>query len=312
MAQPRFPARNLHDFVFPLNYLTQTGVVVPDVSDILAEVQGEYVSVFGFDMSTDPSTPQGVLITAEALARTQVVQNNAALANQINPNVAGGTFLDAIMALTGVQRTPQSQTVVTNVTVTGVVGTVVPEGSQAQTAAGDIFAADQAVTIPSGGSTQVNFASVEYGPIPCAGNALNAITGGGVLGWESVDNNPSSTPASITTLGKTTQSDQAARAYRNNTLAFQGLSLIEAVSAALYAVPGVASLTLQENVSAVTATINGISMVPHSIYACVEGGSNAAVAGALLEKQELRFCMERRDHTISGRTRQRSDIRGLV
>ena len=110
----------------PINYLTQTGIVVPDVSDILAEVQGEYVSVFGSDMSTDPSTPQGVLITAEALARTQVVQNNAALANQINPNVAGGTFLDAIMALTGVQRTPQSQTVVTNVTVTGVVGTVDP------------------------------------------------------------------------------------------------------------------------------------------------------------------------------------------
>ena len=135
----------------PFNYLTQTGVVVPDVSDILAEVQGEYVSIFGSDMSTDPSTPQGVLITAEALARTQVVQNNAALANQINPNVAGGTFLDEIMALTGVQRTPQSQTVVTNVTVTGV---VVPEGSQAQTAAGDIFAADQAVTIPSGGSTR--------------------------------------------------------------------------------------------------------------------------------------------------------------
>jgi uncharacterized phage protein gp47/JayE len=199
--------------VTPYQYLTANGTIVPDTSDILSEVQGEYTSVFGSDLNTDPSTPQGVLITAETLARAQVVQNNAALANQINPNIAGGTFLDAIMALTGVQRTAQTQTVVTNVTVTGVPGTVIPEGSRAQTAAGDLFASLEAVTLPSGGSTTVNFASVEYGPIPCAANALNAISAGGILGWETVDNNPSGTPASTTTLGATTQSDQAARAF---------------------------------------------------------------------------------------------------
>jgi hypothetical protein len=269
----------------PYNYINTTGVIVPDSSDILAEVQGEYVAVFGADMSTDPSTPQGVLITAEALARTQVVQNNAALANQINPNVAGGVFLDAIMALTGIQRTPQGQTVVTNVTLTGVVGTVIPAGSRAATAAGDLFSSLSAVTIPSSGSVMVNFASIEYGAIPCAANALNVIVNGGVLGWEGVDNNPSSTPASATTLGTTTQSDQAARAYRNNTLAFQGLSLAAAIMAALYATPGVTSLTFQENVAATTATINAISMLPHSVYACVEGGSDAAVAEALLENK---------------------------
>jgi uncharacterized phage protein gp47/JayE len=267
------------------NYLLTTGTVVPDVSDILAEVQQEYVAIFGSDLSLDPSTPQGVLITAEALARTQVVQNNAALANQINPNIAGGVFLDAIGLLTGIQRTPQSQTVVTNVTLAGVVGTVIPEGSQAQTSAGDAFASQATVTIPAGGSAQVDFASVEYGPIPCAANALNVIANGGVLGWESVVNNPSSTPASATALGASTQSDQAFRAYRSNTLGFQGLSLAAAITSALYAVPGVTSLTFQENVAATTATINSIAMVPHSVYACVEGGSNAAVAAALLENK---------------------------
>ena len=271
--------------VTPYQYLTANGTIVPDTSDILSEVQGEYTSVFGSDLNTDPSTPQGVLITAETLARAQVVQNNAALANQINPNIAGGTFLDAIMALTGVQRTAQTKTVISNVTIAGVAGTVIPEGSRAQTAAGDLFASLEAVTLPPGGSATVDFASVEYGPIPCAANALNAISAGGVLGWETVNNNPSSTPASTTTLGATTQSDQAARAFRNNTLGFQGLSLAAAITAALYATPGVTSLSFQENVAATTATINGISMLPHSIYACVEGGSNAAIAAALLENK---------------------------
>src|SRR5277367_5673296 len=123
----------------PYQYLDATGVIIADTSSLLADVQGEYQSVFGADLIVTPDTPQGVLITAETLARTEVVNNNAALANQINPNIAGGVFLDAILALTGMQRTAQTQTLVTNVTLTGVAGTVIPAGSQAQTAAGDVF-----------------------------------------------------------------------------------------------------------------------------------------------------------------------------
>src|ERR1700710_494692 len=99
----------------PYEYLTQNGVIVADTAALLADTQGEYQSVFGADLIVTPDTPQGVLIAAETLARTEVVNNNAALANQINPNIAGGVFLDAIMALTGMQRAVATQTVVTNV-----------------------------------------------------------------------------------------------------------------------------------------------------------------------------------------------------
>lgn len=265
-------------------YLTPTGVVVPDTSSLLADVQSEYKAVFGADLIVTPDTPQGVLITAEALARAEVVNNNAALANQINPNVAGGVFLDAIMALTGMQRTPASPTVVTNVTLTGVAGTVIPAGSLAATSAGDRFQSVSNVTLDGGGTATVNFQSVATGAIPCAGSALDTIVST-VLGWETVTNNPSGSPASATTLGASTQSDQAARALRMNTLAFQGVSLAEAITSALYATEGVTSLTFQENVSATTQTINGISMVGHSIYACVAGGTDTAVASALLENK---------------------------
>ena len=259
----------------PYQYLDATGVIVPDTSDILSDVQSEYLAVFGADLVVTPDTPQGVLITAEALARAEVVNNNAALANQINPNVAGGVFLDAILALTGVQRTAQTQTLVTNVTLTGIAGTVIPAGSQAQTSVGDVFQSLSTVTLSAGGTATVNFASVAYGAIPCAGSALNQVVSS-VLGWETVTNNASGTPASVTTLGTTTQSDQAARALRQNTLAFNGISLAEAITSALYNVPGVSSVFFQENVAATTQTINGISMVGHSVYACVQGGSDTS------------------------------------
>lgn len=268
----------------PYQYADATGVIIPDTSGILTTVQDEYKAVFGADLVVTPDTPQGVLITAEALARTEVVNNNAAVANQINPNIAGGVFLDAIMALTGMQRTPASPTVVTNVTLTGVAGTVIPGGSLAATSAGDQFQSVGTVTLGAGGTATVDFQSVAAGPIPCADSALNTIVSS-VLGWETVTNNPSSSPASVTTLGTSTQSDQAARALRQNTLAFQAVSLAEAITSALYATEGVTSLTFQENVSATTQTINGISMVGHSIYACVDGGADTDVAAALLENK---------------------------
>lgn len=112
-------------------YIESTGVIVPDTSTLLTEVQDEYKLAFGNDLVTTPDTPQGVLINSEALARAVVVNNNVALANQINPNIAGGIFLDAICALLGISRTaPQHSTVVCNLT--GVAGTVIPQGSQAQ------------------------------------------------------------------------------------------------------------------------------------------------------------------------------------
>jgi hypothetical protein len=233
-------------------YITSSGVILPDTSAILGAVQTTYVGAFGSDLVLTPDTPQGLLITAEALAETGVVNNNAAVANQINPNIAGGTFLDAIGFLSGIQRDAQTQTLVTNVTLAGVAGTIIPANSQASTAAGDIFLSANSVTLNGSGLATVNFYSQAYGAIPCASSALVNVVSS-VLGWETVLNNPSSSPASTTTLGAATQSDQQFRAYRNNTLGFQGVALPIAITSALYAVPGVTSLRFIENYNSTPA-----------------------------------------------------------
>ncbi len=260
-------------------YVTSSGLIVPDTETILADIQIEYQGIFGADLIVTPDTPQGMLITADALARTETVQNNAVVANEINPNIAIGVFLDAIMALTGMQRLAATQTVVPGVTLTGVNGTVIPVGSQASTAAGILFQTLSAMTI-SGGVATVDFAAVDFGPISCDISDLNQIVSN-INGWETVTN------PTAGTLGQGVQSDQAARAMRQNTLAFQGVALAEAITSALYNVPGVTSLRFQENTAAGNETINGITMVGHSVWACVDGGSDLAVASALLENKSL-------------------------
>jgi hypothetical protein len=225
----------------PYQYLTASGVIVPDTSEILAGVQTTYQDVFGADLIVTPDTPQGVLITAETEAEVSTVNNNAAIANQINPNIAGGVFLDAIIALTNpAGRTSATQTLVPNVTLTGIAGTIIAEGTQAKTSTGDLFSSLSSITLDGSGNGIVDFASISTGAIPCSINALNTIVTS-ILGWETVTN----PTAGI--LGSSTQSDQAARAYRTNTLGFQGVALPVAESSSVLSISGVTSLTYIEN-----------------------------------------------------------------
>lgn len=261
-------------------YLTNAGAVIPDTSDILTDVQNEYREAFGEDLIVDPSTPQGVLITAETIARSAVVANNAALANQINPNIAGGVFLDAIWALTGGQRDPATRSTV-SATLTGSPGAIIPAGTRASVGVGgDEFELISTVVLDGLGVATGNFQSVEYGAIAAVIGALDTIVTP-VIGWETITN------AAAAILGVEEQSDASTRRERRNTLALQGVSLPEAITSALYALEGVKSLSFRENVASTSETIDGVLMIPHSIYACVDGGTDDDIAAALLANKSL-------------------------
>lgn len=262
-------------------YLTENGVIVPDTSDILTDVQNEYKGALGADLDVSGETPQGVLITAETLSRNEVVRNNAAVANQINPNMAGGIFLDAIWALLGGQRFVALPTIVRDVVLTGIPGVIVTAGALATTGAnGDQFQLLSNVILGSDGTGLGTFQSVDLGPIPAPAHGLNTIASS-VLGWETVDN-----PDAGTT-GQPEESDLAARTRRRNTLALQGVSLPEAITSSVHSAEGIRSMSFRENVTNAPIVIEGVTLSPHSIYACVDGGTDQIVAEALLQKKSL-------------------------
>lgn len=257
------------------DYVTTTGVIVPDTTDLQATIEAEFRTALGQDLVVTPDTPQGALISAETSARVSVVQNNAQLANQINPNEAGGIFLDAIAALMGLPRTGATRTMVASVVIGGQPQTNIPAGSLARTNAGDQFMTAGAITLDVTGVGTVDFIAVETGPIPCAAGALVDVVDM-VLGWETVSNPIAGV------LGVSQQSDESLRKLRTVTLARQGISINEAIISDLYAIDGVVSLTYRENYTNATATIDGISLVANSIWACVDGGTNADIAMSLL------------------------------
>lgn len=266
----------------PYSYLVETGVIVPDTSELLTEVQNEWRQAFGNDLAVTPNTPQGVIITMEALARDGVVRNNAAVANQINPDLAGGVFLDALMALYGNGRIPASPSLIVGVEVTGVAGVLIPAGSRArQGMTGPVFQTTGAVSIGAGGTGLATFQALEDGPIAVPAGALDTIVTG-VLGWDTVTNPLAAIP------GVARESDAAARTRRRLTLGLRGVALPEAIISGLYEVTGVRSVQFRENVTNAPLVLTGsITLVPHSIIAIVQGGTDDDVAEALLAKKSL-------------------------
>lgn len=254
-------------------YIDLTGVIVPNTAVTRSEVEQEYKTAYGQDLVVTANTPQGEFITAETLARNSLARNNASLANQINPNLAGGIFLDAIMKLTGLERTPEQYSVCPGVLMTGEPGTVIPTSVTAGYNGVDFSPVSQ-VTLDSSGEATVDFQAVTPGAIDVPVGGLNTITSG-LVGWETVTN------PNVTEIGADTQSDVQARTYRNETLALQGMGLGEAIKSRLRVVPGVKSNFFLENPTNNTVVKNNVTLVPHSIWNCIDGGTDDAVANTL-------------------------------
>ena len=265
----------------PYEYVATTGIIVPDVSDIETQVQGEWQSAFGADLAVTADTPQGKMITAEVTARSRVAQMLAQLANMINPNQAGGIFLDAICAFLGLERESATYTVDPDVAITGTPNVIFAAGQlQAQgTASGAYFTNVAAVQLSATGTAVIDFQCQTPGPIESPTGDLVIATQ--VLGWETISNPDPGVP------GLLVQSDNSLRTLRNNTLGLQGLSTVEAIVSALNAVAGVQSLQFLENIQNTTQTISGITLVANSIWACVNGGASTDIAAALLRSKTI-------------------------
>lgn len=261
-------------------YINNKGVIVPDTSMLRNNVEDEFRAVFGQSINLSPETPQGVLATMEIENRDAIVRNNAELANQINPDIAGGVFLDAIWALMGGERINATHSYLSDVEFTGIPGTIIPKGSQALTITGAIFETLSPLIIANNGKINGDMRAKEYGPITCGVGQLNKVASS-VLGWEKVNN------LTHAVVGRHAESDIKARRRRKQTLAKNTVSVAEAITSSLYELEGVNSLSFRENFNDKALVVDGISLLPHSIYVCIEGGDSHEIAKSLLRTKTI-------------------------
>lgn len=262
------------------SFIANRGVIVVDTATTRAQVEAEFRAVFGEDMPTDPATPQGMLITRITEERDAIARNNAELANQINPNLAGGVFLDSLVALTGGRRRSSVRSLIPGAILSGIPGTNVPAGSIAETAQGDQFELVTTVVLDSAGNAAGNLRALQDGEIIVPPGGLNTVASS-VLGWETITNPLAAIP------GQQEENDVLLRRRRAQTLALQTTSINEAIVSRLYGIEGVRSCYYLENYADVDQVIEGIPMRKHSIWACVEGGTDQEIGQALFETKTI-------------------------
>lgn len=261
-------------------YLIDTGEVVADTADVLADVQAEYRAATNRpNLNLSAATPQGSLAAAEATARVNVMKTAAERANVINPQLSFGTYLDAVCAFNGIPRGANLSTTARNVRVYGNVGAEVPAGYRVRTPAGDYFTIITTTVIPVQGTTMLSIKSEAFGDIALPIGTLTIVDGS--PGWGSIE----VTAQTIRTPGTIKFTDAQMKNSRNSRLALQGMGNSAAIVARVLGVPNVTSVSVVENNTGATGVINGVTFSrPNAFWVCVAGNPDMqAVADALYD-----------------------------
>lgn len=261
------------------NYLTPTGVIVPDTSTLKTDVQGEYVRQFGNALLLADDTIQGRLIDVETTARDQVIRVTAEQANQINPNISSGIYLKGLCALHGITPTDESYTVVPGVELRGTPGTIIPANSRVADTDGNYYRLISQAAIGVGGVVAADCQALVPGPLdPAVGSILQIIDG--TFGWLSVTNPLNAVKGSLP------ESDDDLRLSRNDKLFQMSKGPVEAISSNLLLAPNVRWRSIRENDSSNTVVIDGISMPPSATWVCVQGGADSDIALAIIKSKQ--------------------------
>lgn len=264
--------------------VSPSGLTIPTRAEIRAQILdggGGFLGlrqIYGADINVDPNTPDGNLVELLVQASIDYYELLASVYNSFDPDTAVGVTLDLRCAINGIARkagtySTQLVTVVTSQAVTLAGLDTAPEAPfTVSDAAGNRFLLAETEVVGAAGSQDLDFRAAALGAVIVAPNTLTTIVTV-QLGVTSVTNG-----VLAGTTGVNEESDALLRVRRQNSIEIPSKGYLEGLVGALYAISGVTSVLVLENVTS-APDVNGIP--GHSIWAVVNGGTDAEVANAI-------------------------------
>ena len=261
-----------------LHFDPATGFYADDTETVRAAVAADWVAAFHkdgqVDLNTDPETPAGQLIDSQTAAITEKDTELLYLCNQFDPAKNEGIFQDAIAKIYFLSRkaaTPSTATI----TVRGLSGTVIPVNAQVMSSADDtIWQNVAAFTIGADGTGSGVFRCTTEGLISAAAGTLTRIMTV-VAGWDTATNEHA---AVVGTLEEN-RGQFELRRYSSVSLNSRGTAA--SVYARIMQLDDVIGCVVRENKTNQPKVIDGVTLSPHSVYVCVLGGNDGAIATAM-------------------------------
>ena len=259
------------DYTDLYNFLTDSGIIVPNDSEVLAGIQTKFQEIFGTDIDLSAETPVGRLIETMSIVVKTTLGVTAQSANQFNVYDATGIYLDAIGQIYDLKRTGATRsrmTVKCYFTSDRAPGDVIiPAGSLIMSGSdgtlfeldGDVSSEDQVEEAETGRYYSVGAATaMETGPIVCPAGTLDSIQTG-VLGWVGVST------ISMSYIGTAVETDESfrQRIIKSRTI---GVGFNDSLTSSLNRIKGIYSSIVLENNTAFAKMIRGVNVPSHSIY----------------------------------------------
>ena len=239
--------------------------------DILAEYQSLFKTIFG-DINTDPSTPQGQIITS----LTQIdLATISYLENLANAFFFGGSgdFLDKwawnLYRVTRKQGTPSS----VMITITGRPTTDIPSDFTISDGS-ENYIIEAPTRIGENGEILAKFNNVNINDFVAKANTITQIVTN-IDGVERVNNENNATQA----IFRETDAELFNRCLYFGSTATN--ASFRSILANVAQVKGVNRIAGAENVANQNKIINGVELTPHSICIVVDGGEAQEIAEAI-------------------------------
>jgi uncharacterized phage protein gp47/JayE len=255
--------------------LTAAGLTVPGYQAILQDNLAQYQQIYGANQYVGVDAAIYQLISVLSIKMADTLAALQFVYNQSSPATAVGAGLDRIVKLNGIARLPFTFSTA-QVLITGTPNAVITSGL-CEDANGNIWALPSSVTIGVAGTVTVTGTCQTVGAIAAEPGSINIISTP-QPGWASVTN-----PVAAVT-GTPIESDSQLRARQAISVSLPSHTMLQGVTAAVAAVPGVTRWNVVENY---TSAVDALGNPPHSITAVVEGATDAAVAQAIYNQRGL-------------------------
>ena len=257
----------------------EQGLITVDSSGIQETFIEAYKNALGGNINTEAGSIQGQLIQIDTSMLIYAQNQCALIANAFNALTAKGTALDVVANFWGYYRKEGVATVV-NCICSGTEGVVIPKGSLVSD--GDYqYALLDDITIGAGGTALGQFQCTTAGDITVLSGTITEIVST-LTGWDTVVNNAKG----IT--GYDTESDNAFRdRITQNWFNVRARGALGAIWDNMATLSNVASVCCRENPSNTSITIDGFTLLPHSIFVCVAGGDSTDIAKCIYDQKTI-------------------------
>ncbi|NHN93453.1 baseplate J/gp47 family protein [Acetobacter sicerae] len=253
-----------------------TGIYAPTYSEILEWLQGQFLSIYGADVSLDNSTQDGQWIGIIAQAVNASNQATIAAFNSFRPSFAQGAGLSSVVKINGISRDGETYSTC-DVVISGAVGATITNGSVRDTLYKYLWSLPTPISIPTGGTVTVTATCTTAGAVMLGAGTLTIIATP-ADGWTSVTNATASAP------GQAVQSDASLRLQQSGSTMLPSQTVLDGIEGGILSLSGVTAVCGYEN-DTDAADANGIPA--YSTCMVVEGGDAAEIATVIANKKTM-------------------------